>query len=37
MQPKEKIIDHDIPLRPWEVLGTNVFHFSNNNYLCIVD
>ena len=37
MQSKEKIIHHDIPLRPWEVLGTDVFYFNNKNYLCIVD
>ena len=37
MQPKEKILHHDIPLRPWEVLGTDIFHFNNKNYLCIVD
>ena len=37
MQPKEKIIHHEIPLRPWEVVGTDVFHFNNKNYLCIVD
>ena len=37
MQPKEKIIHHDIPLRPWEVISTDVFHFNNRNYLCIVD
>ena len=37
MQPKEKILHHDIPLRPWEVLGADVFHFNNKNYLCIVD
>ena len=36
-QPKEKIIHHDIPLRPWEVIGADVFHFNNKNYLCIVD
>ena len=36
-QPKEKIIHHKIPLRPWEVLGADVFHFNNKNYLCIVD
>ena len=36
MQPKEKIVHHNIPLRPWEVLGANVFHFNNKNYLCIV-
>ena len=37
MQPKEKIIHHNIPLRLWEVLGAEVFHFNNRNYLCIVD
>ena len=36
MQPKEKIIYHDIPLILWEVLGADVFHFNNKNYLCIV-
>ena len=34
MQPKEKILHHDIPLRPWEVLGADIFHFNNKNYLC---
>ena len=37
MQPKEKIIHHDIPLGSWEVLGADVFHFNNKNYMCIVD
>ena len=37
MQPKEKMIHHEIPLKSWEVLGTDVFHFNNKNYLCIVD
>ena len=37
MQPKEKIIHHDLPLRPWEVVRADIFHFSNKNYLCIVD
>ena len=36
-QPKEKIIHHDIPLRSWKVLGADVFHFNNRNYLCIID
>ena len=31
------MIHHDILLRPWEVLGADVFHFNNKNYLCIVD
>ena len=37
MQPKEKIIHHDVPLRPWEVVGADMFHFNNINYLCLVD
>ena len=37
MHLKEKILHHDIPLRPWEVLGADIFHFNNKNYLCIVD
>ena len=37
MQPKEKMIHQHIPLRPWKVLGADVFHFNNKNYLCIVD
>ena len=36
-QPKEKITHHNIPLRPWEVIGADVFHFKNKHYLCIVD
>ena len=36
-QHMEKIICHDIPLRPWEVLGVNIFHFNNKNYVCIID
>ena len=37
MQPKEKIIHHDVPLRPWEAVGADVFHFNHINYLCVVD
>ena len=37
MQPKEKIIHHDILLRTWEVLGVDIFQPSNRNYLCFVD
>ena len=36
-QPKEKITHHDIPLRQWEVVGADVFHFKNKHYLWIVD
>ena len=31
------IIHHDILLRPWEVLGADIFHLNNKNYLCIID
>ena len=37
MQPKEKIIHHDVPLRPWEVLDVDIFHLNNKKYLCIID
>ena len=37
MKPKEKMVHHDIPLRPWEVLSADIFHFNNKNYLCIAD
>ena len=37
MQPKEKLIHHDILLRPWEVLGADKFQLNNKKYLCIVD
>ena len=36
-QPKEKMVHHDIPLRAWDVLGADIFHFNNRNYLCIID
>ena len=36
-QPQESIMHHDIPLWPWEVVGVDVFHYNNKNYLCIVD
>ena len=36
-QPKEKIKQHDILLRLWEVLDADIFQFNNRNYLCVVD
>ena len=36
-QPKEKLMYHNIPLRLWEVIGVDIFHFKNKHYLCIVD
>ena len=37
MQPKEKIIHFDIPIRPWDVVGTDMFHINNENYLHILN
>ena len=36
-QPKEKIIHHDIPARPWDVVGADMFNINNKNYLCMID
>ena len=36
-QPQERTIHHNIPLQPWEVVGADIFHYNNKNYLCIVD
>ena len=37
IQPRDKIFHHEIPLRPWEAVGADVFHFNKINYLCVVD
>ena len=37
MQPKNIIIPHEIPGKPWETLGTDMFTLNNNNYFCVVD
>ena len=36
-EPKEKTIHNDIPMRPWGVIGADVFQLNNKNYLCIVN
>ena len=36
-QPKEQIFQHEIPRKPWEVVGADNFTLHNKNYLCIVD
>ena len=35
--PKETIVHHDIPVRPWDMVGADMFTLNNKNYLCIVD
>ena len=37
MQAKEKRVHHDTTQRPWEVLGADIFHLNNKNYLSIID
>ena len=36
-QQKETLIQHETPTRPWEVLGTDLFHFEGENYLIVAD
>ena len=36
-QPKDKIIHHNIPVRPWDVIGADMFTLDNKHYLYIVD
>ena len=36
-QLKDKPISHDIPCKPWETVGPNMFMLNNETYLCIVD
>ena len=37
MQPKEKTLHHDIPMRPWDGISADMFQLNNKNYICIVD
>ena len=34
---QEKGIHHNIPGKPWEVIGVDMFTLNNKNYLFIVD
>ena len=36
-QQKDKILHHDIPAKPWEVVGADMFILNNKLYLSIVD
>ena len=37
MQPKEQIIYFEIPGKPWEMVGADMFILPNKNCFCIVD
>ena len=36
-QPKAKIMAHEIPVKPWETTGPDIFMLKNKNHLCIVN
>ena len=36
-QPKLPIMQPDLPARPWEKLGTDIFEFNGKKYLMVVD
>ena len=36
-QPKETLLPHEIPTRPWQMLGTDLFNFNDDEYLIIAD
>ena len=36
-QLKDKIIHHDIPAKPWEVIGTDMFTLNNKQNISIID
>ena len=36
-QPKEPMIPHETPNRPWAKIGTDLFEKDNQHYLCTVD
>ena len=36
-QPKDKITNHDILVRLWDVIAADMFTLNNKQYLCIVD
>ena len=36
-QCKQPLNPHEIPSRPWQVLGTDLFHWNGSEYLVLVD
>ena len=36
-QPKEPLMPHEVPSRPWEKVGTDIFEHDNKEYLVTVD
>ncbi|KAF7641973.1 hypothetical protein LDENG_00266950 [Lucifuga dentata] len=36
-QPKEPMAIKDLPEKPWQKVGTNLFHLDGKNYLLAID
>ena len=36
-EPRETLLRHTVPTRPWQVLGTDLFSFKGENFLIIAD
>lgn len=36
-QTSESLISSELPTRPWQILGTDLFHYEGNNYLVLAD
>ena len=34
---KEELHPHSVPVYPWQIVGTDIFHWNNNDYLLVVD
>lgn len=37
LQPSETLLQYEIPSRPWQILGIDLFCFEGNNYLIVAD
>ena len=33
----DPLLHHEVPTRPWQKIGSDIFHCSNKNYLIIAD
>ena len=36
-QHVKPLLQHEIPVRPWQIVATDLFHFHNQNYILTVD
>ncbi|XP_037782060.1 uncharacterized protein K02A2.6-like [Penaeus monodon] len=36
-QTKETLIPHELPTQPWKYVGTDLFHYGENDYLIVAD